>query len=148
MGKEIGTNCNLIILCTSARKPVLLKEHLSDNRMEYGLHINAIGADSKGKQEFDTEIVEQMTDLIIADCKAQCTAFGELQHSANKNDKYLMQKVVEFGKVLKEEKLKKYARKGLDDRRVSVFESTGVAVQDVAIAELVFDHLSSKNCKL
>ena len=144
--RQIGKECNLIIMCTSARSPVLLSEHLVGDDMQYGMHINAIGADSKGKQELDERIISELSDLVIVDRKLQCCEFGELQHAV-KHKTVSMEKVIEFGEVLQEENLKMYGRKGVNDRRLTVFDSTGVAVQDVVIAKMVFE-LLSKNSKL
>eukprot|EP00483_Globobulimina_turgida_P000894 UN00895 len=142
---DIGANCNLIIMCTSARSPVLMEQHL---RRNYGLHINCIGADSHGKQELDEMIVSKHADLVLVDSIAQCFDFGEVQHAV-KNKTISMDKIMEFGVVLNDNSLVKLQRQNENDKRVTLFDSTGVAVQDVVIAKMVYQTLmTSNNSKL
>eukprot|EP01084_Bolivina_argentea_P280020 478795_1 len=144
---DIGTNCNLIIMCTSARSPVLMEKHLNRN-YKYGLHINCIGADSHGKQELDEKIISKYTDLVIVDSKLQCFDFGEVQNAV-KNKTIVMENVMEFGDVLNDNNLLKFQRQNKNDKRVTLFDSTGVAVQDVVIAKMVYQTLIQlENSKL
>ena len=96
---EIGKCCQLIVMCTSARSPVLMQQHLMERDQSMGLHINCIGADSVGKQELEEGIVSKITDLVLVDSKRQCYEFGEIQHAV-KHKTLNDCKVREFGKVL------------------------------------------------
>ena len=151
---DIGRNCNLIIMCTAARESVLKVEHLMDKngnllyKENGGLHINCIGADTFGKQELDQKIISKYVDLIMVDSKQQCFEFGEVQHVV-KNKTISNEKVIEFGVALNENNLKKLSRKNKNDARLTLFDSTGVAVQDVVIAKMVYESLNgSINSKL
>eukprot|EP01083_Nonionella_stella_P002000 5762_1 len=141
---DIGKHCNLIVMCTSARSPVLMHKHMMGGDRRYGLHINCIGADSHGKQELESQIVSNDVDLIVVDSKSQCCDFGEVQHAVR--DKTLsMNKVIEFGQVLKDVNLVTLQRQNESDQRVTLFDSTGVAVQDVVIAKMVYQTLTQNN---
>ena len=73
-------------------------------------------------------------------CSAkQCSAFGDISY-ALKDNTIQSKHVVELGQVIQSKTL--FASR-LDDRqgKITVADLTGVAVQDVAIASLVYDAL-------
>ena len=78
------------------------------------------------------------SDLIICDNYQQCTQFGELQH-ATKANKLDQCGIIELGKSID---LKNSFRNTEIDNRLTIFDSTGVAIQDVDIARLVYDTLN------
>ena len=117
----------LIITVTPAREPLLRAEWVDASA---DVLINAIGADSNGKQELDTALVAAAS-LRVADSKAQCAERGELQH-ALRTGAIAPTDVVEMGAWL--------AGTAARPRGLVLFDSTGVAVQDVAIAELALKH--------
>lgn len=137
---DIGTKCNVIIMCTNSKEAILKTKHFRDNKLRDngGIHIVCIGADTVGKQELDTNVVLNC-DLIVCDSYKQCTEFGELQH-VTKENKLNQCNVVELGKSLEEKKL---FRKDGNDNRMTMFDSTGVAIQDVVIAKIVYDQLAN-----
>ena len=128
---EVAALSRLIITTTSASEPIL-----SHKDIQPGTHITAIGADGIGKQELDVEICAR-ADLCVADSRAQCTGFGELSHAC-KASMLSPHSVVELGQLILEEGRVpgSQRRGGIDDRRVTVFDSTGVGIQDVAIATM------------
>ena len=89
-------------------------------------HINAVGADAEGKRELTTNVIDGAAN-IICDDPIQAMHSGELQynewpHLDINSLKYL---------------LGNYKTMQLN-KGVSVFDSTGVAIEDIAIAELVY----------
>ena len=54
--------------------------------LEPGLHINAIGADAEGKQEFESNLGD-VCQICVVDEKAQAFHSGESQHTKNKEKK-------------------------------------------------------------
>tara|TARA_Y100000588_G_scaffold389129_1_gene491123 strand:+ start:798 stop:1760 length:963 start_codon:yes stop_codon:yes gene_type:complete len=89
-------------------------------------HVNAVGADAAGKRELMTNVIDGSAN-IICDDPQQALHSGELQynewpHLEVNSLKYL---------------IKNHETMQLD-RGVSVFDSTGVAIEDVAIAELIY----------
>ena len=150
----------LIVTVTCARDPLVLKEWIPGG---HDVLINAIGADSVGKQELELPLVASAA-LVLADSKAQCIERGEVQHAVRAG--LLSQDaVVEIGAWLDRPKLQQvhrgymccmcmhsmcvhtvnhiaaYRTSGhlciqVRPRGVILFDSTGVAVQDVKIAEL------------
>lgn len=126
--------CNLIIMTTSSDKPLLLKEHLKP-----GMHITALGADTKSKRELGPGVLSY-ADLIIADSIEQCKMRGEIFHSLNEGD-ISINDIVELGNVLDKTSL---GRKHEND--ITIADLTGVAVQDVSIASKIFElYLKRRN---
>jgi ornithine cyclodeaminase len=95
-----------------------------------------VGADTKSKCELDDALLKK-ADLIIADSKIQCCELGNiaqaLQSSAITEDS-----IVELGDVI----IQNIKRK--DAQQIIVANLTGVAVQDIQIANLAYQALLRK----
>jgi alanine dehydrogenase len=89
-------------------------------------HINAIGADAVGKRELMTNIIDGSAN-IICDDPAQALHSGELQYN-----EWPHLDVISMRHLIKNYKTMQL------NKGVSVFDSTGVAVEDIAIAELIY----------
>lgn len=88
-----------------------------------GTHIVAIGTDQRGKQELDPEIFRNAK--IVNDSIEQCIEKGETWHPLNR--KIITREDIhgEIGEILLD---KKPGRE--DDEEVTIFDSTGMAIQD------------------
>lgn len=122
---ELGARCNLIVTTTPATEPLL---KASDIRP--GTHLSAIGSDAPHKQELDTGILAR-ADLVVADSRAQCRLRGEIARALDAGA-ITPDRVVELGEVIASR-----APRRADDTQITVFDSTGVAVQDIQIATAV-----------
>jgi len=118
--------CNLIITTTPATTPLL---YASD--LQSGVHITAVGADTPYKQELDAAILGQ-ADLVVADSIAQCLLRGEI-HQALKAGKLAEHQLVELGHIIAGK-----AQGRTSDQQITIADLTGVAVQDIKIAEAVY----------
>lgn len=127
----------LIITVTCAREPLLdaamLSSCLKSTAAENVL-INAIGADSPGKQELSPSLVAGAS-LALADSRAQCIERGELQHAVG-SGLLAPASVVELGEYLSAASTSNPQARRARPSGLVIFDSTGVAVQDVKIAEL------------
>ena len=123
----IGAACNLIVTTTPATEPILLAEHIRP-----GTHINAIGSDTPDKQELDAAILAR-ADLVIADSLPQSLLRGEISQ-ALRAGAFEESKAVELGNVIAG---RIPGRTSAD--QITVFDSTGVAVQDIQIAKAVLE---------
>ena len=132
--RDVAQMCRLIVTTTSASESLLCFNDLLP-----GTHINCIGADGIGKQELNPDIVAQ-AHILVADHKKQCLEFGELSHAISQG-LVDANAVVEIGNL---QHFPNYRRHEEGDERISIFDSTGVAVQDIVIAELVFGALDSR----
>jgi ornithine cyclodeaminase/alanine dehydrogenase len=96
-----------------------------------GTHIVAIGTDAKGKQELDPEIFRNAK--VVVDSIMQCSEKGETQHPLNKNIIAKDGIHGEIGEVLLG---KKPGRES--DEEVTIFDSTGMAIQDNTTATKIY----------
>ncbi len=118
---------DILATCTPARQPIVRREWV-----EEGTHINAIGADAPGKEELDPLILREAR--IVVDDLEQAMHSGEVNVPLAKG--YITERDIyaELGEVVARLKPGR-----LDDREVTVFDSTGLAIQDVAAAKVVYE---------
>lgn len=124
---EIAATCNLIVTTTAATEPILRKDNIQS-----GTHITAIGSDTPHKQELDVGILA-VADRVVADSIAQCRLRGEI-FKALEAGVITEDVVVELGHLIGGA-----AQGRTTASQVTVFDSTGVAVQDIKIANAVYD---------
>ncbi len=116
---------DIIITATGATQPLI-----DSDWVKPGTQITAIGADAPGKQELDTELVAR-ADCVVVDRVAQCVDHGEVSHAV-KSKRLDPSRLLEMGAVLESPTL---GRK--DDQQITVADLTGIAAQDIAIANAV-----------
>lgn len=118
---------DICVTCTPSRKPLIEREWVSP-----GTFIAAVGADSEEKQELAPVLVASAK--VIADVLEQSAAIGDLHHAIEQG---LMRKSdvhAELGEVIAGMKT---GRASADE--IIVFDSTGMALQDVAAAAIVYE---------
>ena len=96
-----------------------------------GTHIVAIGTDQRGKQEFEPEIFRNAK--VVNDSIAQCTDKGETWHPLDKNIIAKQDIHAEIGEILLG---KKPGRES--DEEITMFDSTGMAIQDNTTAARIY----------
>jgi alanine dehydrogenase len=124
--KSAATGADIIVTATPAMQPLILKEYLKP-----GVHINAMGADTKGKSELDESV---LTDAeFFTDDLHQSRTIGELQKNPDRA-------ATEIGALL----LGKHAGRQQDEQ-ITIFVSTGIALQDLTTAELALRNAREQN---
>jgi len=118
---------DIVCTLTPSRSPVIKKEW-----MIAGTHINAIGADAPGKQELDPSILKEA--IVVVDDLKQASTSGEINVPIQKRI-YSMREV--YGTLAELVVGKKRGR--TDNSAITVFDSTGIAVEDIAVAKLLFE---------
>jgi ornithine cyclodeaminase len=126
----LGANCNLIVTATAATAPLLWADDIQP-----GTHITAMGSDTPEKQELDPAIL-QKADLVVADSISQCLVRGEIAHALRERV-IEQQLLVELGQIIAREAAGRTA-----PDQITVADLTGVAVQDIQIAKLVYESSS------
>ena len=121
----VGAHCQLIVTTTPATAPLLLSEHIRP-----GTHISAFGSDTPHKQELASGVLGRASRIVV-DSLAQCRLRGEV-HQALKAGVITAERIEEIGDLILG---RRPAR--TDDDGITVFDSTGLAVQDVQIATAV-----------
>ena len=117
---------DLVVTTTPAAAPLLHAAHLRP-----GTHITAVGSDTPDKQELEAAILAR-ADRVVADSLAQCRLRGEI-HQALAAGAIDDGKPVELGRVIAGDVPGRTA-----DDQITVADLTGVAVQDMKMAEAVY----------
>lgn len=123
---EEACDCDVLSTTTPVRKPVVKEEWIRE-----GTHINAIGADAEGKQELEPGILKKAR--IFVDDMAQATHSGEVNVPLADGLLSVEDIAGEIGEVIAG------ILKGRTKRdEITIFDSTGLAIQDVAAGVLVY----------
>ena len=91
-----------------------------------------MGADSPGKQELDPALVA--ASKLVVDILEQCAHVGELHHALEAGLLEREDVHAELGEVIVGRK-----RGRTSDDEITVFDSTGTALQDVAAAAAIYE---------
>jgi len=120
-------DADIVCTTTSAREPVLSAEML-----EPGMHINAVGASIPSWREIDTDVLPHVT--LFTDRRES------LANEAGEYIKGLEEGFVETGLVIPEigEVLNDDHPGRTSDSEITLFRSLGLAVEDIAAAQLVY----------
>ncbi len=105
--------------------------------VDEGTHINAIGADGPGKQELDVEILKRAK--IVVDDLEQAKHGGEINVAISKGIIRVEDIHGTIGEVIAGLKAGRES-----EEEITIFDSTGLAIQDVAVAKVVFENALSR----
>jgi alanine dehydrogenase len=130
--KEV-CDCDILVTTTPSREPIVMDEWICE-----GTHINAIGADAPGKEEIDPRILKRAR--IVVDDIGQASHSGEINVPFSKGVLTENDIFCELGEVITG---KKKAR--TSDSDITVFDSTGLAIQDVVTANMVYQKALKAN---
>ena len=123
---EQTADCDLLVTTTPSRVPLVKDAWVRD-----GTHINAIGADAPGKQELDPAILLRAS--VFVDDPRQAVHSGEVNVPITAG----LYSTDRISGTLGEVVLGLAGRRSDDE--VTVFDSTGLAVQDLAIASVALE---------
>ena len=118
---------DMVCTLTPSQNPIIRREWIKP-----GTHINAVGADAPGKQELDPSIIKE--SVVVVDDIKQASGSGEINVPIQKGI-YSVGEV--YGTLAEVVAGKKKGRAHNND--VTVFDSTGIAVEDIAVAKLLFE---------
>lgn len=133
-GRAVGLEevCRVDILntLTPSRTPLVRAAHLLPHT-----HINAMGADAPGKQELHVDVLRGAA--VFVDDLEQASHSGEINVPLHEGQLEISALAGTLGQVLAEG----HARARAGER--TVFDSTGLGVQDVAVAARIFERAAS-----
>jgi alanine dehydrogenase len=118
---------NVCVCCTPARQFYLKKEMVGP-----GTFISAVGADSAEKHELDPALFAG--NKVVVDIVEQCATCGDLHHALAAGIVTRAAVYAELGEIVAG---RKPGRTSPDE--ITIFDSTGTALQDVAAAITVFE---------
>jgi alanine dehydrogenase len=122
-----ATEADIIVTTTPSRKPVVKKQYIKP-----GTHINAIGADAKGKQELEADLLR--SGKIIVDDIEQASHSGEINVPLSGGIIKIEDIYGTLGEVVAN------VKKGREDNEeITIFDSTGLAIEDVVCAKIVYE---------
>ncbi|WP_276259954.1 ornithine cyclodeaminase family protein [Haloglomus litoreum] len=125
---EEAAECDVLSTVTPVEEPIVPRSALGEHT-----HINAMGADAPDKHEHDDQTL--LDAKVVIDDYEQCTHSGEINVPwaagiLDDDDLY-----GELGEIVTGEKPGREPGDG-----ITLFDSTGLAIQDVATAHVVYEH--------
>jgi alanine dehydrogenase len=118
---------DVCVTCTPSRTPFVASADIRP-----GTFLAAVGADSAQKQELDPAILARAK--VVVDSIDQCAEIGELHHAIEKGLMRREDVYAELAEILDGRKPGRTS-----DEEVTVFDSTGTALEDVAAAAAVYE---------
>ncbi len=123
---ELGAQADVVISITSAFSPSLMDAHVRP-----GTHLACMGTDTQGKQEVEAALLARAT--VFTDEVAQSVSIGEAQHAVSQG--LISEKDVhQIGAVINGTHPGRCSAE-----EVTLFDGTGVGLQDLAVAQAVVD---------
>ncbi|MFC7224740.1 ornithine cyclodeaminase family protein [Halalkalicoccus sp. GCM10025322] len=125
---EEVASCDVLSTVTPVEEPIVSREMIGEHT-----HVNAMGADAEGKHELADEIL--LDAKLVIDDHAQTTHSGEInvpyaEGTLTDDDIHAA-----IGEIVVGDRPGRTPDDGL-----TVFDSTGLAIQDVAAAHVVYGH--------
>jgi alanine dehydrogenase len=118
---------DICVTCTTSHAPFLRAEDLAP-----GTFVAAVGADNPEKSELHPEVLRR--NKVVVDMLEQCANIGDLHHAIaagllDKEDVH-----AELGQVVAGKRVGR-----ISNDEIVIFDSTGIALQDVAAAAVVYE---------
>jgi alanine dehydrogenase len=130
---EEAAGCDIVCTATPSREPVVRREWIRP-----GTHINAMGADAHGKQELEAAIL--LDAKVVVDDWQQAGESGEVNVPLEQGVLEPDQIYATLGSICAGHKKGRTSKE-----EITVFDSTGLAVQDVALARLVYEQATAED---
>jgi alanine dehydrogenase len=127
----------MLVTCTTSKEPIVKEEWLRP-----GLHIAAIGADMPWQHELFPGVYAK-ADKWVTDIMSQALVSGEIKSAIrsgaiSEKSLYATLDEIVIGK-----------KKGREnDEEITIYKSTGMAIQDVATARMVYEKAKEKGLGL
>jgi alanine dehydrogenase len=125
--EEAAREMDIVVTVTTAKEPVLKGEWLAP-----GTHVNAVGSNFLSKQEIDIEAVRRSACVVVDSAEQARLESGDLAHAAEAGA-FFWEDARELGEVITGE------FPGREDpKEITLFESQGVALEDIALAAEIY----------
>ena len=118
---------DICVTCTTSRQPILALGDVSP-----GTFIAAVGADNPEKQEIHPDLMAK--SKIVVDILEQCAVMGDLHHAIVAGVVERADVHAELGEIVAAKKAGRAS-----DEEIIIFDSTGMALQDVAVAAFLYE---------
>jgi alanine dehydrogenase len=134
--EEVARKADVLATATPSMTPVVFDEWVKP-----GLHINSVGGSSRGEQEIDTKILKR-SKLVVDDFENAST-LGGIAKPISLGELSREDVHAELGEIAAGEKPGRTS-----GGEVTVFISSGLAIQDVAIAQAVVKRAEGMGTKI
>lgn len=122
--KEAVVKSDVIVTATPSTKPIIRAEWITP-----GTHLSCMGSDMSGKQELESSLFRRAK--VVVDDVEQCLAVGECEIPTKENIFSRNSIHCEIGEIIGG------LKPGRTDREeITLFDSTGIALQDLACSAL------------
>jgi alanine dehydrogenase len=126
--RDVCRDVDILVTCTPARSAVVRGDWV-----EEGMHIAAVGADMPHKRELDSDVYAR-ADKWVTDLVKQALITGEIAQALADGAISEDSMHATLGEIVAGQK------KGRENNaEITVFKSTGMAIQDVATAKRVYE---------
>lgn len=126
--EEAMDGADIVTTVTSARYPVFPGE-----RLQPGTHINAAGSNHIMRRELDAESIRRASVIAVDSLEQAHMEAGDLTQAVDEG-------VLDWNEVCELHDVLAGSRPGRSARdQITLFESQGLAVEDVALAEYLYD---------
>ncbi|MFC6837026.1 ornithine cyclodeaminase family protein [Halomarina ordinaria] len=125
---EEAAACDVLSTVTPVESPIVKREWVGERT-----HVNAMGADAAGKHELEDAVLLDAT--LVIDDHSQTTHSGEINVPYSQGVLTDDDIDAEVGEIVAGKREGRTPETG-----ISVFDSTGLAIQDVATAHVVYEH--------
>ncbi|PTD93973.1 ornithine cyclodeaminase family protein [archaeon SCG-AAA382B04] len=123
---------DILVTTTPVKDPIIKEKWITE-----GTHINAIGADAEGKQELESDIIKD--SMVVVDQFEPASHAGEINVPFQKG---MISEDDIYGEL--SEIVTKNKEGRIDDSEVTIFDSTGLAIQDVSSGYRVYKNAIKK----
>jgi alanine dehydrogenase len=133
---EETVKSDIVCTLTPAHQPVVKSKWIIP-----GTHINAVGADAQGKEELEPSILNDA--MVVVDDLRQASHGGEINVPLSKGLFKKQQIHATLGEIITGIKTGR-----TDNKIITVFDSTGLAIEDIAVARLLYEKARNKGTGL
>tara|TARA_Y100001960_G_scaffold46640_1_gene47028 strand:+ start:225 stop:1175 length:951 start_codon:yes stop_codon:yes gene_type:complete len=134
---EVSDGIDILVTITNSVNPVVTSEMILE-----GLHINAAGNNSWMKSEIDIEAFNRFNIIVTDDIDQSKIECGELIRAVERGY-FSWDKVIQLDSVISGSV---QGRKS--NRDITLFESQGIALEDLAVSEFVYKRAIQNNIGL
>ncbi|MSQ08267.1 MAG: ornithine cyclodeaminase family protein [Dehalococcoidia bacterium] len=124
---ECVRSAHIIVTVTNSAEPVL-----TGDMLEPGMHINAAGANSWIRRELDTAAVAKCETVAVDDLDQARIECGELLRAADTGH-FSWDRAVQIERIISGQVPGRLSTEG-----ITLFESQGIALEDLAVAERIY----------
>jgi alanine dehydrogenase len=131
--EEVVRGCDVLVTATPSDHPIVKDEWVHE-----GMHINCVGTYAKGKQEVEGAILKR--SVVVVDDWEQASHAGEINVPVSRGEfdrSGVYAELPEIAAGLKPGRT--------DDSAITVFDTTGLAIQDVVTAWKAFEVAEERN---